>query len=73
MAAKAESDVNQLLADVAEDLAIELLSEFEEIDYIHLEHTIEKLLRVDAYLTSVGVLVPLSIGQVIRNYRRQVN
>lgn len=68
-----EREAEQLIADLAEDLAIELLAEFEEEDYIHLEHSIEKLLRAQAYLTMKAFHVPLTVEQVIRNYKRKAN
>jgi hypothetical protein len=65
-----EIDVLQLLADLAEQLSIEMLSEFTTEDYQHLGHTMTKLQSTEKVLASANRDIPFPVQQVLQNYRR---
>ena len=62
--------VARLLADVAEDLAIEILSEATEEDYEGLSDTVCRLIDVDRQLDALNIEAPLAVRAVVANYRR---
>ena len=62
--------VGRLLADVAEDLAIEILSEAAEEDYEGLSDTVSRFIDVDPQLTALNIEAPLAVTVVIANFRR---
>ena len=62
--------LGKLLADVAEDLAVEILSEATEDDYEGLGDVVGRLIDVDHELEALNIAAPLAIRAVISNYRR---
>lgn len=51
----------QILADVSEDLAIELLSQFTEEDLPHLGKSAERLIRSADFLKRNGQMIPFPV------------
>ena len=65
-------DTGRLLADVAEDLAIEILSEFTKEDYSHLGKTLDRLVAAASRLVELNIDVPFPVAEVVRNYHGSV-
>lgn len=65
-----QSEILDALADVSEDLAIEILSSFAEEDYPHLDKTAERLIRAANILLKNDIHVPFSVREVIRLYQK---
>lgn len=63
----------QILADVSEDLAIELLSQFTEDDLPHLTKTAERLIRSAALLKSKGVMIPFPVEEFLRHFSKSLS
>ena len=62
-----------MLADVSEDLAIELLSQFTEEDMPHLGKTAERLIRSAELLKSNGQMVPFPVEEFLRHFGKTTN
>jgi hypothetical protein len=73
MATDTHLECSQLLADVSEDLAIELLAEFEDADFPHLSFTIEKLFRVKSFLEREHAHVPPTLDIVLKIYKTKTS
>lgn len=63
-------EILEILADVSEDLALELYSGFEEEDYPHLDKSLVRLIRASDALTQGGVQVPFTVSEVIRIFKK---
>lgn len=63
----------ETLADVSEDLAIEILSEFTEEDYRHLRKSCERLGRAADLLQRETFDVPFTVLEVLRLFRKAAN
>lgn len=61
------------LADVAEDLAIEILAEFQEDDLPHLSKSIRRLQNAEAFLEKVEHPVPPAVTDLLTQYRAAQN
>ena len=62
--------VGRLLAEVAEELAVEILSEATEEDYEGVSETVSRFIDVDRQLAALNIEAPLAVTAVIANYRR---
>ena len=62
-------DTGRLLADVTEDLAIEILGSFTEEDYPHLGKTLDRLEAAADRLAELNIDVPFPVAEVLRNAR----
>ena len=71
-APNSSDDVLTALADVSEDLAIELLSEFSEDDLPHLGKTAERLIRSADILERNGHIVPFPVQEFLRHFRKKL-
>ena len=60
-------DLCKLLADLAEDLAIEILSEATEEDYLALGTVGDHLIQTSEALSQHGVDLPFPVTEVLRN------
>lgn len=68
-----DKEILEALADVSEDLAIEILSEFTAEDYPHLDKTASRLIKAAAVLEKHKVAVPFSVQQVLRNFKASLH
>jgi hypothetical protein len=67
------TDNVQLVSGLAEDLSVEILSQFKAEDYQNLGHTIQKLIQVERVLTDASLDVPFPVREVLKNYRLVTN
>lgn len=68
-----QSEILDALADVSEDLAIEILSSFDEEDYPHLGKSAERLIRAANILLEHDIHVPFSVSEVIRLHKQSLS
>ena len=67
------TELAQLLAELAEDLSIEVLSEFTKEDYPHIAPTVAKLEKVSLHLRRMQMDTPFPVLEVLRIYRSSMN
>jgi hypothetical protein len=60
-------EMGKIVADLAEDLAIEILSSFTAEDYPSLGKTLTRLEAAASKLAELGIDVPFPVAEVLRN------
>lgn len=60
---------SQVVADLSEDLAIEILAEFQAEDLTHLSKTLNRLEAAEGFLTQMARPVPAAVQELLRHYR----
>lgn len=58
-------------ADVAEDLAIEMIAEFSENEMLHLDKTLVRLEKAEAIFVEYSVPIPFPVEQVLKLWRKR--
>jgi hypothetical protein len=61
------NSTGRLLADIAEDLAMQILMEFTVDDYPHLGKTLDRLEATATRLLELKIDIPFSLSEVFRN------
>lgn len=63
----------KLLAEVAEDLSVEILCDATEADYEALGEVATRLTKVSVLLPQLGIDVPFTVTEVLRNARARTS